>query len=221
MMEAMTNILDRMSYRAFKPEQIPEDVLRKVIEAAFNSPSCLNSQPWEVAVVTGMTRDKLSAELLRLAKANAPANPDIQMPGSWPEKMDQRKMEHGERRLKTIGVARDDSEGRERLRLMNYEFYGAPCAVFLFLNESLGQWSIFDMGLFTQNFILAAHARGLGSVIQASVTDYAPEIKRFLGLAENSQLFVCISIGYPDPDALLNKYRSVKKNPEEFVKWFD
>ena len=114
-----------------------------------------------------------------------------------------------------------DEEGREKLRLMNFEFYGAPCAVFLFMDGSLGEWSIYDMGLFSQNLILAAHALGVESCLQASVTNYAPEIKKFLGLSESKKLVICISLGYPDKSAKLNTYRSVKQKPDEFTRWYE
>ena len=129
--------------------------------------------------------------------------------------------EHGARRLSTLGLARDDAEGREKLRLMNFEFYGAPCAVFLFTDGSLGEWSIYDMGLFTQNLILAAHSIGVESCLQASVTNFAPEIKKFLGLAESKKLVICISLGYPDENAVLNTYRSIKQKPDEFTRWYE
>ena len=104
---------------------------------------------------------------------------------------------------------------------MNFEFYGAPCAVFLFMDGSLGEWSLFDMGLFTQNLILAAHCFGVESCIQASVTVYANEIKRFLHIARNHKLVACISMGYPDQEAKLNTYLSLKKNSDQFVHWYE
>ena len=67
---------------------------------------------------------------------------------------------------------------------MNFEFYGAPCAVFLFMDNNLSDWSLFDMGLFTQNIILAAYSKGIGSCIHASVTVYAEEIKKFKELLD-------------------------------------
>lgn len=219
-MEAINNIKSRQSYRAFKPDPIPGEVMREVIEAAGNSPTYMSTQPWEMAVVTGKKKNLLSSKLVELAKSNAPTSPDVPPPSVWPEEMDQRKHEHGTRRLNTLGIEREDKAGREKLRLMNFEFYGAPCAVFLYMDGSLGEWSIFDMGLFTQNLLLSAHSQGIGSVIKASVTEYAAEIKEFLGLEANKKLLVCISMGYPDPDAVLNTYRSLKKKPEEFVNWY-
>jgi nitroreductase len=135
--------------------------------------------------------------------------------------MEVRSREHGARRLNTLGMARDDEVGREKLRLMNFEFYGAPCAIFLFMDGSLGEWSIFDMGLFAQNLILAAHSLGVESCLQASVTNYAREIKKSLGVAESKKLVICISLGYPDEKAKLNTYRSLKQKADEFTRWYE
>ncbi|MDD5013599.1 MAG: nitroreductase [Atribacterota bacterium] len=219
-MEAYESIKTRHSVRAFRAKPITKEIMQKIVEVASNSPSYANTQPWETVVVSGEKKDKLSQALLKLAKANALASPDIPLPTSWPPEMERRRREHGARRLNTLGIERSDREGRERLRLMNFEFYGAPSAVFLFMDGSIGEWSLFDMGLFTQNLILAAHCLDIGSCIQASVTEYADEIKRFLNVAKNQKLVVCISMGYPDPDVKLNAYCSLKKETEEFLYWY-
>jgi nitroreductase len=218
-MEILEGIKTRQSIRAFKPNPINRDVMKKILEAVSNSPSYSNTQPWEVVVVSGKMKDELSRKLLELVRAKTPTTPELPRPKGWPKVLEERSREHGARRLSTLGVARDDEEGREKLSLMNFEFYGAPCAVFLFIDGSLGEWSIFDMGLFTQNLILAAHSLGVGSCLQASVTNYAVEIKQILGIAESKKLIICISMGYKDEKAKLNAYRSIKQKPDEFTKW--
>ena len=219
-METLEAIESRRSVRAFKPDPIPAHVLSKILQAASASPSYTNTQPWDVAVVSGKRRDELVEKLLGLARAKAPTSPGLPVPKVWPAGMDERSREHGARRLGTLGLARDDAEGREKLRLMNFEFYGAPCALFLFMDGSLGEWSIFDMGLFAQTLILAAHSLGVESCLQASVTGYAPEIKKFLGVAEGKKLVIGISLGYPDDKAVLNTYRSIKQNPDAFTRQY-
>jgi nitroreductase len=220
-MDILEGIKTRKSIRAFKPKPIAKDVLKKMLKAASNSPSYTNTQPWEVVVVRGEKKDELSRKLLELAKAKAPTRPDLPMPKSLPPALEERSRKHGARRLSTLGVARDDEGGREKLRLMNFEFYGAPCAVFLFIDGSLGEWSIFDMGLFAQNLTLAAHSFGVESCLQASVTNYAPEIKNFFGIEESKKLVIGISLGYPDEKAKLNTYHSLKQKPDEFAKWYE
>lgn len=71
-----------------------------------------------------------------------------------------------------------------------------------------------------QNLILAAHSIGVESCLQASVTNYAREIKKFLGLAESKKLVICISLGYLDEKAVLNIYRSIKQKPDEFTRLY-
>ena len=220
-MEILEGINTRQSIRAFKPDPIARDVLNKILQAVSNSPSYTNTQPWEVVMAMGKKKDELGRKLLELARAKAPTRPDLPIPKGWPAALEKRSREHGARRLAALGVARDDEEGREKLRLMNFEFYGAPCAVFLFIDGSLGEWSIFDMGLFAQNLILAAHSLGVESCLQASVTNYAPEIKKFLDITENKKLVICISLGYPDKKAELNTYRSLKQKPDDFTRWYE
>jgi len=220
-MEILEGIKTRQSIRGFKPNPITREVMEKILQAASNSPSYTNTQPWKVIVVSGKKKNELGRKLLELATANAPTRSDLPMPKTWPSALEERSLEHGARRLSTLGVARQDEEGREKLRLMNFEFYGAPCAVFLFFDGSLGEWSIFDTGLFAQNLILAAHSFGVGSCLQASVTNYALEIKRFFGIAESKRLVICISLGFPDEKAKLNTYRSLKQKPDEFTRWYE
>jgi len=220
-MEILEGIKTRQSIRAFKPNPIARDVMKKILQAVNNSPSYTNTQPWEVVVVSGKKKNELGRKLLELARAKAPTSRDLPTPKGWPPALEERSRAHGARRLGALGVARDDVEGREKLRLMNFEFYGAPCAVFLFMDGSLGEWSIFDLGLFTQNLILAAHSLGVESCLQASVTDYALEIKKFLGIAESKKLVIVISLGYPDEKAKLNTYRSLKQKPDEFTRWYE
>lgn len=220
-MEILEGIKTRRSIRGFKSDPITRELMEKILQAASSSPSYTNTQPWEVVVVSGKKKNELGRKLLELATVGAPTSSDLPMPKTWPSALEERSQKHGARRLNALGVARQDKEGREKLRLMNFEFYGAPCAVFLFIDGSLGEWSIYDMGLFTQDLILAAHSLGVGSCLQASVTNYALEIKKFFDIAKSKKLVICISLGYPDEKAKLNAYRSLKQEPNEFTRWYE
>ncbi len=220
-MDAYENIKSRKSIRAFLPEPISRSIMEKIVDAARNCPSYTNTQPWEMLVVSGEKKEELGRKLFNLAQNHAPTSPDFPLPEGWPYEMEKRTREHGARRLGTLGIERDDKVKREALRLMNFKFYNAPCAVFLFMDGSLGSWSLFDMGLFTQNLILAAHSQGMESCVQASVTEYAAEIKEFLNISKEKKLVICIAMGYPDPEAKLNTYRSIKKELNEFFFWYE
>jgi nitroreductase len=91
--------------------------------------------------------------------------------------------------------------------------------MFLFQDSSLPTWSIFDMGLFAQSLMLVAHAYGLGTVPQAFVTDYAADVKQFLGIPESKRLVLGISIGYPDLESPVNKFRTDRIETDEIVRF--
>lgn len=220
MIELLEGVETRKSFRAFKSTPIPKEIMERILNAAGKSPSYTNTQPWEVAVVSGEKKDELSKTIFELARAKATTNSDIPHPQAWPPEMEQRSREHGARRLATIGVARDDEVGRENLRLSNFEFYDAPCVLFLFMDGTLTSWSIYDMGLFSQSLILAAHSFGVESCLQASITNYPDAVRDFLGLPATKKLVIGISMGYPDPEARINTYQSTRVRLDDFVRWY-
>ena len=62
--------------RGFKPTPIARETLKQLFKTASRSASFKNTQPWEVAVVTGKKRDELSKILRDLASRNVPQNHD-------------------------------------------------------------------------------------------------------------------------------------------------
>jgi nitroreductase len=219
--ELLQGIETRRSFRAFKPTVIPKEIMEGILQAAGRSPSYTNTQPWEVAVVCGKQRDELSNILYGMANSGATPNPDLPRPEVWPPELEMRSNEHATRRMKALGVQPEDEQGKKTLGLMNFEFYGAPCALFLFMDRTLTSWSIFDMGLFAESLILAAHSYGLGCCLQASLANYPDAVREFLGIPRTKLLVLGISLGYPDLEAPINTYQSSRVSPVDFVHWYD
>ena len=218
-MELLEGIETRRSFRAFRSTPIPEETIRKILEAASRSPSYTNTQPWEVAVISGKKKDELARILRDLAKSDVTPNPDLPLPKTWPPELERRSKEHSTRRFKALGIEREDEQQRKELRLRNFEFYGAPCVLFLFMDSALTSWSVFDMGLFSQSILLAAHSFGIGSCLQAMLAIYPDAVREFLGIPKMKQLIIGISIGYPDVEARINTYRSTRASLNDFVQW--
>ena len=106
-------------------------------------------------------------------------------------------------------------------KLANYNFYGAPCVLFLFLDKSLSYYSVFDMGLFAENITLAAPSYGLGTCIQAMLAAYPDAVREFLKIPASKALLTGITLGYIDPKAKTNEFRSSRKTMDEFAKWYE
>ena len=58
-MEFFELVKKRQSVRAYKPDEVSREDIRKILDAANHAPSGQNQQQWEFIVATGETKDKL------------------------------------------------------------------------------------------------------------------------------------------------------------------
>ena len=217
-MDTIECIKTRMSIRKFKPDAVPMEILMKVIDTAKWSPSYKNSQPWEVIIISGEKKEALSKLLVDLLEKGAESSPDLPEPRAWPPAIEARISSLIKKRSEITGKDLNSPEVRKKSKTANFRFYGAPYGIFLFQDSSLTEWSIFDIGLFAQSLMLAAHAHGLGTVPQAFLTDYAKQVKEFLGIPESKRLVLGISIGYPDLESPVNSSRTDRISIDEIVR---
>jgi nitroreductase len=226
-MELLEGIATRRSTRAFKPTPVSKDVIARILEAAGRSPSNSNTQPWEVAVVTGKKRDDLSRLLYEMEESGVPRSPEIPQLGhstsgkGWPPELDERAKDHGARRFAALGIERGDVARRREFSLGNQRFYGAPCVLYISIDKPMIHWSLFDAGLFAQSICLAAHSFGLGTCLQASVASYPDAVRQLLGIPDNRLIVIGIALGLPDQEAAVNSYHSTRIGPKEFASWHE
>ena len=216
-MDAIDCIKTRMSIRTFKKDLVPQELLKSIIETACCSPSYKNSQPWEVMVLSGEKKEGLSKMLVEQLDSGAEPRPDLVAPRSWPEAEQARINSLFAKRKELTGVDLGAPEMVAKAKRINFRFYHAPHAIYLFQDSSLSDWSLFDLGLFAQTLMLAAHAHGLGTVPQAFATDYAQDVKKYLNIPASKRLVLGLSIGYPDIDAPANAYRTERSPAAEIA----
>jgi len=218
-MDAIECIKTRKSIRAFRPEPVPEDLIKEIITAAQRSPSYKNSQPWEVAVVSGAKKEELSSLLIGLLESGAHPAPDIPEPRGWPPEIEARINASMAARGRHLGVDINDPANLVRAKKANFRFYGAPHVLYIFQDAGVPEWSLFDAGLFAQTLMLAAHARGVGTVPQAFAIDYSEAVGKFLGLPAGKRLLLGISFGWPDPESHVNRFDSSRVPVDEILRW--
>jgi nitroreductase len=210
-----------MSIRKFKPDPVPKEVLMDVIKTAQRSPSYKNSQPWEVIILSGKKKEALSKMLVGLLDSGTEPHPDLEAPISWPVAEGARIDDLFKKRAEATGVDLSDPANVKKSKKANFSFYGAPHAIYLFQDASLSLWSLFDMGLFAQSIMLAAHASGLGTVPQAFVTDYARDVRAFLSISDTKRLVLGLSVGYPDMESPVNAFRTDRAQTDHIVQWIE
>lgn len=220
-MDAIECIKNRMSIRKFTPEPVAQDVLMEVVQTAQWSPSYKNSQPWEVVILSGDKKNALSEMMLELLEKGTETCPDLPAPQSWPAAEEARIAHLLQTRKEASGMDLSDPKVMQMAKKANFKFYDAPHAIYLFQDASLSDWSLFDMGLFAQSLMLAAYAKGLGTVPQAFATDYAQDVKKFLDIPQGKRLVLGISIGYPDMESPANALRTDRSATSDIVRWVE
>lgn len=219
-MDVNQAITTRYSCRAFKPDPVPDKLIQDILAVAARSPSYANTQPWEVAVVCGNKLVELNKKRDELIKANVTANPDMPAPQAWPAPHQDRTKAFAAVRQEVMNQAKADPNSHYETTTMSSPTFGAPCALFLFMDKTLPDWSIYDMGSFSQSICLAAHDRGLGTCIQAGIVRYPDEVRRILNIPATRKLVVGISIGYPDMGSKMNAIHSPRTDMKELTTWY-
>ncbi len=220
-MELFEALLTRQSKRDFEDKPVPKETIEKILSASLRAPSWANSQPWEIAVSTGKTSELIKTGLYELAESGSPVNPDYPFPDSWPEKQETNIFETGKHRFEYIGIGREDADKRRKFALSNYNFFNSQTAIFVYLEESLGAWSVLDSGMLIQNILLSAHDLGLGACPQAYLVAYPDILRKAFGLPGNKRFILGISIGYYKTDSIINDIKTFRGSFEGAVKFYD
>jgi nitroreductase len=116
-------------------------------------------------------------------------------------------MRLGAELLGSMGISRDNKDARDKWWATNYEFYGAPTELFIYIHKSLGIFSASDAGLMMENLMLSAHARGLGTCAQGAVSIWDDVVRKEFDIPKNYRLLCGLAIGYPS-DAPANSFKS-------------
>lgn len=221
-MDILEAIRSRASVRAFLDKPVERAVVQAVLDAARWAPSGVNAQPWEVVAVTGETRKRLAGRMLAARKAGEPASPDYRYyPVEWKDPYKTRRKVCGMALYGALGIGRDDSARRVEAWNRNYGFFGAPVGLMFFLDRDLSQGSWVDMGMFLQSVMIAARSFGLGTCPQAAMAEYPGIAREVLGVPGSKALVCGMALGYPDPDAPVNRYRTEREPVSGFTTWRD
>ena len=208
-------VRDRRSIRSFLPTPVPDEVIRAVCEDARHAPSNANIQPWEVHIVSGATRDAVSAATL----AAEDVSPDY--PWAYDELYGvyrERQTAQAAAYYRALGIAREDRADRRQALLRNLEFFGAPHAALLFMPDLYdGVRVAGDVGMYAQTFLLSLAAHGLAGVPQTLLGFYADPIRAALGVDASMKMLFGISFGHPDVDSAAASYRIDKAPVEQTV----
>jgi nitroreductase len=223
-MELFEAMLTRASKRDFEDKSVPKETIDKILSASLRAPSWANSQPWEIVVSTGKTSEFIKKRIYQLASEDNPGNPDFPFPISpalWSDKQNDNMFETGKFIYESLGISRDDTSRRKDFALYNQDFFGSQTAIYIYLDEKLGLWSILDSGMLIQSILLGAHAAGLGACPQAYLVRYPDILRGAFGLPESKKFLLGVSIGFYKKDAVANNIKTSRVELKDAVKYYD
>jgi nitroreductase len=208
-------INDRHSIRAFLPKPVEKEKLDAVLSASVRAPSWANTQPWEIFVVTGDTLEKIKEGYRQKYADKAPAVPETPRPLAWPEAEQKR-----------IQQLRPDMEricgtSVEQFSALNQNMFGASVILYVCMDKALPEWSLYDIGAYSQTFMLAALEQGLSTIPAITLTLYPDVLRRELKIPDNLKITIGIAVGYADRENGINNFVSSRKPLEETIRFFE
>lgn len=221
-----TFLASRRSTRDFLSKSVPQKVIDAILTDAMTAPSWSNTRPYMVAVATGEVRNRISAELQRrwaiasaalrgswwdkvlfFLKRDGLPTSDYQVWRPYPADLKSRSNKIGRDLYAHLGVARGDKVGRDEQWARNFDMFGAPVAIFVFTHKGLPTYAVSDAGLFMQNLMLSAHARGLGTCAQGALAVWSDPVRAEFTVPKQYKLLCGIAMGYPSNDNV-NSFRA-------------
>lgn len=213
-------IRTRHSVREFEERAIPEALLRDLLEDALRAPSWKNSQPWQLHVLTGEKKSQMARRLTEAAAAATP-RPDTAWLESYPPEARKRMFDLGMQVYGVAGIDRKDKAARDAFMLRNFEFFGAPAAIFITTRFDLNFFVGLDIGCLLESILLLAREHGLGTCPQAALGAFPDVVRSELGLGQEHHVVCGLSIGYAAAESELNRFHAPRESFESLVKFYD
>jgi len=216
-------ILSRRSVRAFLNDPVRPSVLREILEVAARAPSGTNMQPWRVYVTSGETRQKVADAILNsgIRPERAEWDEYRYYPDHFFEPYLSRRRAVGFALYGHLGIGRREVERMRDQHDRNFVFFDAPVGMIFTIDRRLNTGSWIDYGMFLQNIMIAARARGLHTCPQAAFAPYHNQIRPVLGIPDEEIVICGMALGYEDTAKPENDLRTERAPLDEWATFLD
>ena len=216
-------ILQRRAIRTYKPDQVPDGLLREILAEARWAPSATNTQSTNVFVVQGEPLARFKAELRQYAESEVDPEPDFPPAAGLPPALTARQQALFQTRMSFI-AAEEAKMGIQPAdppvspMVAGAAIFGAPTVMVLAFDRGVSDhYGCYDGGLFSMALCLAAESRGLGTCVTTGNVRYPGLLRKILPSTENQKMLALIALGYPDYEAAINRFPRTRIPVDEFV----
>jgi nitroreductase len=199
------------SVRRFRPDPVPEAVLRQILEAAIHAPSARNAQPWVFIVVRDSETKRAIGAFYRAAwerakayTAATDADADIKQRPDYVRMM---------RRVDELATHLDRAPVLILACLDTQQLGPMADTSGHILAPQSAYASIFPA---VQNLMLAARGLGLGSTLTTVYASAEEEVRAAVGIPSHVHIAALVPLGYP-----AHPFRVPQRRPVESVAFLD
>jgi nitroreductase len=215
-------IKQRHSCRAYTDKAVTKDQINRILTTASQAPSGANTQPWQVAVVTGQTKQALQDAIQQAFASGIKPNPDYPYyPTQWQAPYTLRRKQCGLQLYNSLAIKREDTARRQAQWAANYRAFDAPVMLLFLMDNIMQTGSYLDYGMFLQSVMLSAMTEGLATCPQAALAEYPDIIRQTLNYPNSKQVLCGIAMGYEDSQDPVNQYRTDRDSTSQFTDFFD
>jgi nitroreductase len=218
-------IKTRHSLRAYLPTPVPRATIEEILEVASWAPSGTNTQPWQVHVLTGAALKRVSGRIHAAyldPEQNAAHKEEYDYyPREWRSPYIDRRRKVGWDLYGLLDIAKTDKARMQYQHGRNFIFFDAPVGLFFTIDRVMQQGSWLDYGMFLQNIMIAARARGLHTCPQAAFTQFHRLIAEELQLGPEQMLVCGMSLGHADPAAVENSLVTERAPVAAFARFLE
>lgn len=214
-------IVSRRSVRRFLPTPVPRETVEEILDISARAPSGTNMQPWRARVIAGAPKQALCDAVLAAFMADEPGHRQEYpyYPDAFFEPYTSRRRAVGWGLYGLLGIQRGEAAKMKAQHGRNYLFFDAPVGMIFTIDRRLAIGSWLDYGMFLQNVMTAARARGLDTCPQAAWTHYHKAIRQVLPLEPEEAVVCGMALGYADPDAPENRLVTERERALSFAEF--
>ncbi|MFH2011141.1 MAG: nitroreductase [Pseudomonadota bacterium] len=220
-MDVVEAIKTRKSIRNFKPDPVPKEIIREILEIACSAPSAMNTQPWEFLVISGDVIKNIKLGNIEKLNSGTMPNPERSIKG-WPSDSiyKQRQVELAKQLFQLMDIQREDKEKRAEWTMRGFRYFEAPSAIFVLTDRSISETGpLMDVGAVMQTICLTALNYGLGTCIEDQGLMYPDVVRKYVDIPESKRIISTIAIGYPNWDFPANRVQSTREPLENITTW--
>ena len=210
-------VLGRRSIRGYKPDPVPQSLIKEVLALAMRSPSSMTTQPWNFTVVTGEVLDRIREGNTERNLAGVPHSREFRIGSPFAGQHRDRQVGVAKQLFAAMDIAREDTEKRQDWVLRGFRQFDAPVCVIITYDAVLADSddTAFDCGAVTTALVNAAWSRGLGAVINSQGIMQSPVVREHANIPDDQVIMKAVALGWPDDSFPANAVVSERKTVDE------